>query len=111
MKYIIILGDGMADEPVDKLGGKTPLQVANTPAMDKLAKLGRCGLFSTVPKSFTPGSEIANLTVLGWQPPSRSRDICCATVPVWQASGGRPMCPSASSPRPSWAVCQKSACG
>jgi 2,3-bisphosphoglycerate-independent phosphoglycerate mutase len=66
MKYIIILGDGMADEPVDKLGGKTPLQVANTPAMDKLAKLGRCGLFSTVPKSFTPGSEIANLTVLGY---------------------------------------------
>ena len=56
----------MADEAVDKLGGKTPLQVANTPAMDKLAKLGRCGLFSTVPKSFTPGSEIANLTVLGY---------------------------------------------
>lgn len=66
MKYIIILGDGMADEPIEKLGGKTPLQVANTPAMDRLAKLGRCGLFATIPESFSPGSEIANLTVLGY---------------------------------------------
>ncbi len=66
MKYIIVLGDGMADEPIDSLGGLTPLQVANTPNMDKLAKDGRVGLLSTVPDGFHPGSEIANLSVLGY---------------------------------------------
>lgn len=66
MKYIIILGDGMADEPIEALGGKTPLQAANTPAMDYLALNGKCGTFVTVPQGFHPGSEIANLTVLGY---------------------------------------------
>lgn len=66
MKYIIVLGDGMADEPIDALGGKTPLQVASTPTMDFLAKNGKVGTFETVPKGFHPGSEIANLTVLGY---------------------------------------------
>ncbi|MBE6311833.1 MAG: cofactor-independent phosphoglycerate mutase [Bacteroidales bacterium] len=66
MKHIIILGDGMADEPIAKLNGKTPLQVANTPAFDTIARLGRSGMFSTVPDGFHPGSEIANLTVLGY---------------------------------------------
>jgi 2,3-bisphosphoglycerate-independent phosphoglycerate mutase len=66
MKYIIILGDGMADEPIEKLGGKTPLQFANTPSIDKLASLGVSGLFKSVPDGFAPGSEIANLTVLGY---------------------------------------------
>lgn len=56
----------MADEPIQSLGGKTPLQVANTPAMDFLTSNGRCGTFVTVPKGFHPGSEIANLTVLGY---------------------------------------------
>ena len=66
MKYLIILGDGMADEPIAELGNKTPLQAANTPAIDKLAKLGKTGLLSTIPAGFEPGSEIANLSVLGY---------------------------------------------
>ncbi len=66
MKYIIILGDGMADEPIAKLGNKTPLQVANKPTIDKIATLGCCGMLDTIPKGFAPGSEIANLSVLGY---------------------------------------------
>lgn len=66
MKYIIILGDGMADEPIVGLGGKTPLQFANTPYMDKLAALGKSGMLSTVPPGFAPGSEIANMSLLGY---------------------------------------------
>ena len=66
MKRIIILGDGMADEPIATLGGKTPLQAAHKPTIDKLAQLGRNGVFSTVPDGFKPGSEIANMTVLGY---------------------------------------------
>lgn len=66
MKYIIVLGDGMADEPIEELGNKTPLQVANTPTLDMLAKKGRVGMLHTVPNGFHPGSEIANLSVLGY---------------------------------------------
>jgi proposed homoserine kinase len=66
MKYIIILGDGMADEPIGMLGGKTCLQAARKPSIDKLAAMGVSGLFSSVPPGFAPGSEIANLTVLGY---------------------------------------------
>ena len=66
MKYIIVLGDGMADEPIDALGGKTPLQVASTPSLDFLTKNGRVGTLETVPAGFHPGSEIANLSVLGY---------------------------------------------
>ncbi len=66
MKYVIVLGDGMADEPIEALGGRTPLQVASTPSMDFLAKHGRVGTLETVPDGFHPGSEIANLSVLGY---------------------------------------------
>lgn len=66
MKHIIILGDGMADEPVDTLGGITPLEAATTPALDELARRGRTGLLTTVPEGFAPGSEIANMGVLGY---------------------------------------------
>lgn len=66
MKHIIVLGDGMADEPVEELGGRTPLQAAHTPAMDWLAAHGRCGQLKTVPDGYHPGSEIANLAVLGY---------------------------------------------
>ena len=66
MKYIIILGDGMADEPIATLGNKTPLQVAHKPNIDKIATLGCCGMLDTIPKGFAPGSEIANLSVLGY---------------------------------------------
>ncbi|MDE6113768.1 MAG: cofactor-independent phosphoglycerate mutase [Muribaculum sp.] len=66
MKYIIVLGDGMADEPLAELGGKTPLEAAETPVMDRLAREGRVGRFVTVPAGFHPGSEVANMTVLGY---------------------------------------------
>ena len=68
MKYIIILGDGMADEPISVLGNQTPLQVAKTPYMDKLAQMGRSGLLHTIPDGMLPGSEVANLSVLGYDP-------------------------------------------
>ncbi len=66
MKYLIILGDGMADEPIPSLGNKTILQAAETPTMDMLARKGRSGMLATVPAGFHPGSEIANLEVLGY---------------------------------------------
>ena len=70
MKHIIILGDGMADEPIPELGGKTPLQFAKTPYMDKLAEIGVSGLLCTVPEGFHPGSEVANMSVLGYDLPT-----------------------------------------
>ena len=66
MKHIIILGDGMADWPVEKLGNKTLLQYANTPYMDMLARMGRCGMLKTVQDGFHPGSEVANSSILGY---------------------------------------------
>lgn len=69
MKYIVILGDGMADEPIAELGNKTPLQAAEKPNIDKLATLGMSGMLSTIPEGFAPGSEIANLAVLGYDVP------------------------------------------
>ena len=66
MKHIIILGDGMADLPVERLGGKTLLQYANKPMMDQLAQEGRCGRLITVPEGFPPGSEVANTAILGY---------------------------------------------
>ena len=66
MKYIILLGDGMSDQPQAECGGKTPLMVAKTPHMDRLAALGRSGTFKTIPDSLHPGSEVANMAVLGY---------------------------------------------
>jgi 2,3-bisphosphoglycerate-independent phosphoglycerate mutase len=66
MKTIIILADGMADYPIEKLGGKTPLMAARTPAIDRLCGQSRCGRLVTVPDDMAPGSEVANLTVLGY---------------------------------------------
>lgn len=68
MKYVIVLGDGMSDEPIDALGGKTPLEAANTPAMDALASMGELGMVQNVPASMAPGSDVANLSVLGYDP-------------------------------------------
>ena len=68
MKYIIILGDGMSDYPVARLGGKTPLQVARKPNMDRIAREGRCGLFKTIEEDMPTGSEAANLSVMGYDP-------------------------------------------
>jgi len=66
MKHIIILGDGMADLPVERLGGQTLLQYAHKPMMDQLAREGRCGRLVTVPEGFPPGSEVANTAILGY---------------------------------------------
>ena len=68
MKYVVVLGDGMADFPIPELNGKTPLMVANKPNMDKLARLGEVGLVRTVPFGMKPGSDVANLSVLGYNP-------------------------------------------
>ena len=68
MKYIVVLGDGMSDEPIAALGGKTPLEYANTPAMDELASKGEMGMVQNVPAGMSPGSEIANLSVMGYDP-------------------------------------------
>ena len=61
MKYVIVLGDGMADEPIEALGGKTPLEYANTPVMDELTSGGEMGMTQNVPAGMHPGSEVANL--------------------------------------------------
>ena len=68
MKYIVVLGDGMADYPIEQLGGKTPLQYAKKPNIDALARRAEVGLCRTVPEGFKPGSDVANLSVMGYDP-------------------------------------------
>lgn len=68
MKYVIVLGDGMADEPIEQLNGKTPLEYAKTPVMDKLSKQAVVGMVHTIPDGMKPGSDTANLSVLGYDP-------------------------------------------
>ena len=68
MEYLIVLGDGMADEPIEALGGKTPLEYAKTPVMDDLAGRAEIGLACTIPEGMKPGSDTANLAVLGYNP-------------------------------------------
>lgn len=68
MKYVVLLGDGMSDQPVGALEGKTPLQAAKTPNMDFMAKRGRLGLAQTVPEGYPPGSDVANLSMFGYDP-------------------------------------------
>ena len=68
MKYIVICGDGMADEPIAELGGKTPLEFAKTPNMDRIAREGACGLLRTIPDNYEAGSDIANMSILGYAP-------------------------------------------
>ena len=68
MKYIVVLGDGMADEPIGQLNGDTPIKHANTPMMDELAKISEIGLVHTIPEGMSPGSDTANLSVMGYDP-------------------------------------------
>ena len=68
MKYLVVLGDGMADEPIEALGGKTPLEYAQTPNLDRLARLSEIGAVHTIPEGMKPGSDTANLSVLGYDP-------------------------------------------
>ena len=67
-KYVVVLGDGMADEPISALGGKTPLEYADTPALDALSKVSEIGMVHTIPEGMKPGSDTANLSVLGYDP-------------------------------------------
>ena len=68
MKYVIVLEDGMADEPIEALGGKTPLAYANTPNLDRLSKMSEIGMVHTIPDGMKPGSDTANLSVMGYDP-------------------------------------------
>ena len=68
MKYVILIGDGMGDYPIPELGGKTPLEAAKTPNMDALARQGELGLARTIPHGMEPGSDIANLAIMGYDP-------------------------------------------
>lgn len=68
MKYIVVLGDGMADEPIEELEGKTPLEYAKTPNMDRLSKRSEIGMVHTIPDGMKPGSDTANLSVMGYDP-------------------------------------------
>ena len=67
-KYLMVVGDGMADEPLAELGGKTPLEYARTPNFDRIAREGACGMVRTIPEGFEAGSDIANLSILGYDP-------------------------------------------
>jgi 2,3-bisphosphoglycerate-independent phosphoglycerate mutase len=84
MKYVVIVGDGMADMPMPELGGRTPLQQANTPNMDKLAREGLIGRVRTVPRGMHPGSDVANLSILGYDP----REYYSGRAPLEAASIG-----------------------
>ena len=68
MKYVILIGDGMSDYPLDELNGKTPLQIANKPNIDELTLKGRTGQLKTVPKNLQPGSDVANMSIFGYDP-------------------------------------------
>lgn len=87
MKYVVILGDGMADRPLESLGNKTPLEYADTPKMDELASKGEIGLVHTVPDGMKPGSDTANLSVLGYNP----RKFYSGRSPLEALSIGVPM--------------------
>ena len=87
MKYIVVLGDGMADQPIPELGDKTPLEYAKTPMMDSLAQLGEIGMVHTIPDGMKPGSDTANLSVLGYNP----RKYYSGRSPLEALSIGAPM--------------------
>lgn len=87
MKYVVILGDGMADEPIESLGGKTIIEYAKTPNMDALARESEIGMVSTVPDGMSPGSDTANLSVLGYNP----RKYYSGRSPLEALSIGVPM--------------------
>ncbi len=87
MKYVVVLGDGMADEPIARLNGRTPLAYANTPALDALSKKSEIGMASTIPKGMKPGSDTANLSVMGYDP----RKYYSGRSPLEALSIGVPM--------------------
>ena len=86
---VLFLGDGMADEPVEELGGKTPIEFADTPNMDWIAAHGRCGTMLTLPEGFPTSSDVANMSVLGGD---LAKELC-GRGPLEAASQGIPMGP------------------
>ena len=68
MKYILLIGDGMADRPLEELGGRTVLEVAQTKYMDEIVSRGRIGLVKTIPNGMVPASDVANLSIMGYNP-------------------------------------------
>lgn len=84
MKYVVMIGDGMADRPLEELGGRTPLQTASTPNMDRLVRHGIIGKIRTVPPGYNPGSDVANLNILGYDP----REFYSGRAPLEAASIG-----------------------
>lgn len=87
MRYVIVLGDGMADEPIEQLGGKTPLAYAHTPNLDALSKKSEIGMVHTIPDGMKPGSDTANLSVIGYDP----RKYYSGRSPLEALSIGIPM--------------------
>ena len=67
-KFIILVGDGMGDYPIDRLGGLTPLEAARTPNLDRLVRIGTLGIVQTIPAGMQPGSDVANMSLLGYDP-------------------------------------------
>ncbi len=90
MKYIILIGDGMADYPLEELGGKTPLEVAHIPNMNLMARKGKLGLVKTIPEGLNPGSDIANLSILGYDP----KEYYSGRAPFEAASIGLKLSPA-----------------
>jgi len=84
MKYVVLIGDGMADYPIEEKGGKTPLELAATPFMDMLAQKGALGLVHTIPDGMDPGSDVANLAAMGYDP----RKYYSGRAPIEAASIG-----------------------
>jgi 2,3-bisphosphoglycerate-independent phosphoglycerate mutase len=87
MKYIILLGDGMADRPIEDYEGKTPLCISHTPCMDQLAARGTLGMVSTIPDGFEPGSDVANMCVFGYDP----KKYYTGRAPIEAVSMGIPL--------------------
>ncbi|MCX8043302.1 MAG: cofactor-independent phosphoglycerate mutase [Desulfobacterota bacterium] len=90
MKYVVILGDGMADYPLPERDNKTPLALSHTPAMDRLARNGELGLVRTIPEGMDPGSDVANLSVLGYDP----KRFYSGRAPIEAASIGVELSPA-----------------
>ncbi len=90
IKYIILLGDGMADEPIEALGGRTPLEAAHTPNMDRIAAGGIAGIVRSIPEGFEPGSDVANLSIMGFDPAG----YYTGRAPIEAASLGIELAPS-----------------
>jgi 2,3-bisphosphoglycerate-independent phosphoglycerate mutase len=89
LKYVLVVGDGMADEPVEALGGRTPLEVSRTPNLDFFARNGQVGLVRTIPEGMPPGSDVANMSLMGYSP----QTYYTGRAPLEAVSMGLDLCP------------------